>query len=163
MKIELRNVKYAAFASEETSCFQATIWIDGKRAGEASNEGRGGMTRIEPRALEARLDEHAKTLAPIVTNIKDASEPSGFFTYQPRGDSLIDNALNDYLTARDLTRALKRNVLFIRDGKCYQTKHHATLAFDTPAALAATLASLKATQILNALPFEAALALYRTF
>src|SRR3546814_21105562 len=27
MKIELKNVKYAAFASAETNCFQATVYI----------------------------------------------------------------------------------------------------------------------------------------
>jgi hypothetical protein len=163
MKIELRAVKYAAFASEETSCFEATIWVDGKRAGTADNEGRGGHTHIHPRELEKTLDAYAATLPRIVTNIKADDEPGGFFTYQPDGAGVIDDLLHDHLTARDLTRALKRHVMFLREGKCYQTKHHASLAFDTPAALAASLASLKASQILNALPFADALAIYKTF
>ena len=33
MKIELKNVQYAAFASEETNCFEATIYVDGIFAG----------------------------------------------------------------------------------------------------------------------------------
>jgi hypothetical protein len=46
-KIELKNLKYAAFASEETSCFEATVYVDGKRFCIASNEGRGGCDSYE--------------------------------------------------------------------------------------------------------------------
>jgi hypothetical protein len=42
MKVELKNVKYSAFASQETHCFEATVYIDGKRVGTVSNEGYGG-------------------------------------------------------------------------------------------------------------------------
>ena len=41
-KIILKNLKYAAFASEETSCFSATVYCDGKRLCTARNDGRGG-------------------------------------------------------------------------------------------------------------------------
>jgi len=48
MKIELKNFKHAAFASEETLCFSATVYVDGQRMFEASNSGKGEYTRIEP-------------------------------------------------------------------------------------------------------------------
>lgn len=41
-KIILKNLKYAAFASEETSCFSATVYCDGKRLCTARNDGHGG-------------------------------------------------------------------------------------------------------------------------
>lgn len=41
-KIILKNLKYAAFASEETSCFSATVYVDGKRLCTARNDGHGG-------------------------------------------------------------------------------------------------------------------------
>ena len=31
MKIEIKHVKYSQFASRETNCFEATVYIDGKR------------------------------------------------------------------------------------------------------------------------------------
>lgn len=40
--LELKNVKYAAFASEETHCFSATLYVNGKRFCEVSNDGHGG-------------------------------------------------------------------------------------------------------------------------
>lgn len=42
IKITLKNLKYAAFASEETSCFSATVYCDGKRLCTARNDGHGG-------------------------------------------------------------------------------------------------------------------------
>ncbi len=41
-RVEIKNLKYAAFASQETSCFEATIYVDGKRFCTARNEGSGG-------------------------------------------------------------------------------------------------------------------------
>lgn len=43
----LKNLKYAAFASEETHCFEATVYVDGKRFCIASNEGHGGPDRYD--------------------------------------------------------------------------------------------------------------------
>lgn len=41
-KIELKNLKTAEFASEETHCYEATVYVDGKRFCIASNQGHGG-------------------------------------------------------------------------------------------------------------------------
>jgi hypothetical protein len=46
MQITLKNFKHAAFASQETYCFQATVYVDGIKVGVASNEGHGGCTFI---------------------------------------------------------------------------------------------------------------------
>jgi len=48
MKIELKNFKHAAFASEETLCFTASVYVDGKRLFEASNSGKGEANHLEP-------------------------------------------------------------------------------------------------------------------
>ena len=40
MKITLKNVKYSEFASQETYCFEATIYLDGKKAGQVRNDGQ---------------------------------------------------------------------------------------------------------------------------
>lgn len=41
-KITLKNVKYAEFASEETHCYSASVYFDGKRVGQVKNDGHGG-------------------------------------------------------------------------------------------------------------------------
>lgn len=42
MKIELKNVKINARLSEETTCFSATLYVNGEKAGEVTNRGHGG-------------------------------------------------------------------------------------------------------------------------
>jgi hypothetical protein len=44
MKIEIKNVKINNSFSEETICFTADIFVDGKKTGYARNDGRGGCT-----------------------------------------------------------------------------------------------------------------------
>jgi hypothetical protein len=46
-KVTIKNLKYAAFASQETSCFEATVYVDGKRFCTARNEGSGGPDRYD--------------------------------------------------------------------------------------------------------------------
>lgn len=41
-RVELKNLKFAEFASEETNCYEATVYVDGKRFCIASNQGHGG-------------------------------------------------------------------------------------------------------------------------
>jgi hypothetical protein len=44
---ELKNVKIAEWASEETTCFDATLYINGKRIGTCGNDGQGGCNRYD--------------------------------------------------------------------------------------------------------------------
>ena len=45
MNIELKNVKIYAGLSEETIAFNASVYIDGKKVGEAKNSGHGEIGR----------------------------------------------------------------------------------------------------------------------
>lgn len=42
MKLELRNVHFSERMSDETNCFSATVYVNGKRVGEVENRGCGG-------------------------------------------------------------------------------------------------------------------------
>jgi len=57
MKIELKNIKHAEFASQETNCYEATIYINGKREGLVSNDGQGGCDNVTPWQLAREIDE----------------------------------------------------------------------------------------------------------
>jgi len=154
MNIELRNVKYAAFASEETPCFSAAVFIDGKRVGEVSNDGHGGCHRYSSREVEKRLDAYAKTLPPIKVDWR----PEGM---QQTADRLIGRALDHALMVRDLKLLLKDRLVFTRDGKVHQTNRLPPDALAQALANPArALAQFKATALLNALPFDEALALF---
>lgn len=158
MKIELRNVKYAAFASEETSCFEASIWVDGKREGTARNEGKGGATWIEPRALEERLNEYGATLAEIDLG-------HGLGTIKATAETLIDDLLMDHIVAQDLKRLLRTRIVTVTGGKVYQQKARgsveAAVAAMRSAPSSELLVRMKADYILNLCTFDEALRLYR--
>ena len=46
MKIELKNIKYSQFASHETNCYSASIYVDRRKAGAVDNDGHGGADNI---------------------------------------------------------------------------------------------------------------------
>ena len=46
MKIELKNIKHSEFASEETFCYEATLYVEGKPFAQVSNDGKGGADHL---------------------------------------------------------------------------------------------------------------------
>ena len=44
-KLEIKNISHYARGSEETPCYNATVYINGKKAVEVSNDGHGGSDR----------------------------------------------------------------------------------------------------------------------
>ena len=57
--VELKAIKHSAFASQETHCYEASVYFNGTRVGVVSNQGHGGADRWEGdysvlRDLEAR-------------------------------------------------------------------------------------------------------------
>ena len=155
MNIELRNVKHAAFDSQETDCFEATIYIDGKRAGTVRNEGNGVPNMYDPWAIEKPIEEYAKTLPPYPLDMGDGRIEH----VEQSADGVIGDLLGKFLAAKDMKRKLKSRILFTKaDGKLYVTS---TL---TPAQMAACISGKMpvrdAVTILNRLPEAEALALY---
>ena len=140
MKIELKNIKYAAFASQETSCYEATIYIDGQRVGTVENAGHSGSDNIHPRAVEQRINEWA---APY-----DA-------------ETIFGELLNTWLQERDLKRAISRRILFRREGKLMETNAHSAVELKARLGQGDLAAKLRAEVILNLLPFADASAIYR--
>ena len=47
MKLELKKVNVITRMSEETTCFHAVLYVNGKPAADCSNTGKGGMTAVE--------------------------------------------------------------------------------------------------------------------
>ena len=66
MKIELKNLKINEAFSEETTCFIADVFINGKKVAHAKNDGRGGCTDYYPyegkRELLKQAEEFCKGL-----------------------------------------------------------------------------------------------------
>ena len=66
MKIELRHLEYCDWVSQETDCFRADLWIDGKAFGRVSNDGQGGAHRYSHPAARQILETEAERLPSFV-------------------------------------------------------------------------------------------------
>ena len=119
MKIEVKNVKYAAFASEETMRFEATVYIDGVKAGTAKNEGHGGSNMYHPWPLADRFNAYGKTLPASTLSLGEGREP---ITMEQDVDSLITDLVADWLARRDFDRMMtKPKIAYIKDGSVWTT------------------------------------------
>tara|TARA_R100000152_G_C6772887_1_gene200014 strand:- start:1324 stop:1827 length:504 start_codon:yes stop_codon:yes gene_type:complete len=125
MNITVKNVKIAEFASEETLCFQATVYVDGKRAFTAHNDGHGGSNYYYPlkggtRDAIKSVEKYAAALPKIETTLPsfntDGSDDC--FSYQPDIDHLVNEAVEDFQIQKDVKRLLKKVAIF-DDGEIY--------------------------------------------
>lgn len=103
MEISLKNIKHAAFASQETDCFEASVYIDGKRAGYVSNDGHGGSNNYFPPTLYKTLLDHCDTIPPDMAG------------YRVSPDEIIGNLFD----AWRLKKLCKGRTLFRIPGRNY--------------------------------------------
>ena len=103
----MKNIKICEFASEETTCFQASLWIDGRKAADVSNGGTGGGNSyyFDDHDLERRFNEHCSGLPPYEL-------PGGLYK-EPDGSPMMvdqdaDGVVNDILIAKDLLKQQKK-------------------------------------------------------
>jgi hypothetical protein len=161
MKIELKNIKYSEFASHETSCYEATIYIDGKKAGIVENDGRGGCDNVVPWQLAQEIDAYAKTLPSVVCKWIDP-ETGKPAEMEQTHETIFGDILTDWLHAKDLKRAMSRCVMFTReDGRVYQATSMKKDALAQYLSEGKLKEALKAKEILNLLPFGKALEIYK--
>jgi hypothetical protein len=100
MKIELKNVKISEHLSEETTAFTADIFVDGKKAGYARNDGRGGCTEyhafLETIELLRSAEKFALTLPPIVYEFNGKKHE-----FDSNLESVIDNIIGNILKEKE--------------------------------------------------------------
>lgn len=153
-RLSLKKVQYSASLSEETSAFTADVYFDGKRLAHASNRGCGGPTDIDAyegqRQRLQEAEDYAKTFPHVGTVY---GEPYDFGMHSV--ESIVDDLLADYLTAKDLKRLLKKTVGIVGT-KVLQMK----APYSDRAAQAFRLQHPDVV-LLNELPFEEALKAYK--
>lgn len=110
-KIELRNIKHTAWASEETHCYQATLYVDGLRWGTVSNEGHGGPDRFD--GINGYGWNDIKELNQRIKETVPPYEYEGRFLDQDL-DMICGELVNEWLRDRDFTKAMKSKVLFTK-------------------------------------------------
>lgn len=114
MRIELKNVRYAAFASQETACFSATVYVDGVKEGTVENSGTGGADIMHPWQLEKKIEAFLAT-QPLVTYEVDGKEVK-----VPQSvEGYIGKLLDDHLEKKTLKRLCAKQTVFRIAGQTY--------------------------------------------
>ena len=99
MKVQLKRLQICANLSEETTAFTADVWIDGKKAGWAKNDGHGGATivHVGDRAIHAALREHGAALV-----------PAEYKSFTPGDEWVVDRLVEEACVAKELARVAKK-------------------------------------------------------
>ena len=125
MKLELKNIKHTQWASEETHCYQAALYVDGKPVAIVSNDGHGGCDRDydhpkfkgDYRATMKAVHDYFKTLPNT-----DACDlfPDGM---AQELEFWCSDQVNEFLNKKHIMSNVKRilkKVSFVQDGKLMQ-------------------------------------------
>ena len=155
-KIELKNLKHSDFASQETYCFEASVYIDGKKAGTVSNQGCGGCHSYHPNTLYHILAKEAAKLPHHEWRLNEE-----VLSVAPDADTIISELVTEALTAKDLKSGMRRRILFVGDnGEIFETKSVEAAVLAAQLKRADIYERLKTKTILNLLPFPEALSIY---
>ena len=153
MKLELKNIKHTSWASEETHCYQASLYVDGKPVAIVSNDGHGGADRYyDHPKFKGGKSAWCDKMQEVHEYFK--SLPNTPSEWSPEGmeqclEFWCADQVNDWLSARELKGKLKKQFLFQFADKVGVFAHKTRPS-----------RAHKAT-ILNDLPFDEALAIWK--
>jgi hypothetical protein len=152
MKLELKNIKHTAWASEETHCYQASLYVNGKPVAIVSNDGRGGTDRDYP---HPKIEAHTYRFVMTEVHAYFKSLPNTPSEWNEDGmeqrlEFWCADQVNDWLSARELKSKLRKAFLFQFADRV------GVFAHKTRPSRAAGVAV-----VLNDLPFDEALSIWK--
>jgi len=104
-KIELKNIKHSDFASQETHCYEASLYIDGIKVGKVFNDGHGGPDGFYPDSVKGRtLYEAAEAWL--------ATQPVEGYDFTSSMEIACGDIVNEWLVVKDVKRVLRTKVVF---------------------------------------------------
>lgn len=104
MKIEIKKISFNERMSEETSCFVADLYIDGKKVGYCKNDGHGGCTDIHGNSKEdykiiAEAMAYCKTLPKVKYHNSE---------WEQDLEWVVNMQLEEYLNAKQKAKTDKK-------------------------------------------------------
>lgn len=161
MKLELKGIKHSEFASEETNCYTATLYVDGKRFATVGNEGHGGCDFVRKLDISMTGEQFRTKLAAVNKWLAENNPPvelSGGSTLSYDLELWCDNELEIFLVARKVTRLVKSKIVCVDGNRCFTINNTPTEALFTK-----VRAKYPTAAILNTIPVrEAAKLLLKT-
>lgn len=126
MKLELKNIKVLSANSQETECFNATLYVDGKRLASISNDGWGGPNRVYPVKGPFNAPEFHAKLKEIDTYLNKTDAGRKYVADFKRNygmdtdydlEGWVGEQVNKHLLAKDLRRLLRGKIIFTDPAK----------------------------------------------
>jgi len=124
MKFQIKNFKHAEFASEETNCFEATLYLDGKRFCIVSNDGQGAEnnyyplpnSKIKQNELWKEISTIDKELGVEVLEVNLTEDR----TYKLNNclDLVVSDLVNAELYRKDAKKLLKK-IAYMKNNNIY--------------------------------------------
>ena len=135
--VEVKNISHYARGLEETPCYNATVYINGKKAIEVGNDGHGGMDKqhtypnIEERGLVQQVNEWCvnKFGQKSFTYKSDDGEKECFYDIDLEHYCHIK--LYEWLDTKLLKKSLSKEWLFFEDKelRAYKIMKKETIPF----------------------------------
>lgn len=162
--LTLKNIKYAAFKSEETHCYEAMLYFGPTKVARVSNDGHGGADDVQWLCTRPRQEQ---VLEWISANLREPRKPEFASLYANATPySLLEfwcaDAVNSWLAEKELKRLLSKRVLWTRKGQpgIYQTQTAKSQEIKERW-IQQTAADPDVETVLNSLPMETALQLFK--
>ena len=145
--VTLKNFKHAEFASQETTCFEAIVCVDGKVFCSASDDGHGGEVDLHPISgsrtdLSKMILEVGRRYNPNCVAMYDGKfkfEAGDFDTWKERyakklreskgvtASEVLIHLVNEQVTrqlyAKDLKKLMVKKVVYLDGDNIYNTKN----------------------------------------
>lgn len=113
LRLTVKNYKRVEWASEETDCYTASLYLDGKKIGTARNDGHGGAdyhdfdSREGREAFEAYVKEW-------VASVQDDPKHQIDGKCYADADSLVAEACERFRREKEMKKALKGYAKVVR-------------------------------------------------
>lgn len=110
----LKGIKHFAAGSDETECFVATLYVNGKKLADCDNEGHGGPTNVRFRPETYPLGEEIEVFLKTQPKIK----PEGYdFELNLDLEYIVDDLLYKHLQEKERRKMMRKTekVLLFKD------------------------------------------------
>tara|TARA_Y100001958_G_C21051818_1_gene417710 strand:+ start:183 stop:818 length:636 start_codon:yes stop_codon:yes gene_type:complete len=167
-ELELKGFKHAQFASQETHCFEASVYFNGKKIGVVSNEGHGGCDDFTP---SGGIDmwKSTNTLWERLSEKLEEEHPKYYCDFLKKEttrsmEGWVCTQVNNWLAHRDFKKYMKSKVVFTDptsdDPKAIRYLSFKGVRSITKAHIDHIIAKYPKYNVLNVMPQEEALALW---
>lgn len=108
----LKGIKHFAAGSDETECFVATLYVNGKKLADCENDGHGGSTNVRFFPETCKLGDEIEAFLKTQPKIK----PEGYdFEFDLDLEYIVDDLLYKHLQEKErqkMMRKTEKSLLF---------------------------------------------------